>query len=62
MNSAYKKIEPSLPITSEKVFKLDEWEVEHLDQYIFRFSKLQDAMNLLTTMKKTSMKPPKRLT
>ena len=44
MNSAYKKIEPSLPITSEKVFKLDEWEVEHIDQYIFRFAKLQDAI------------------
>ncbi len=44
MDSAYKKIEPSLPITSEKIFKLDDEEVEHIDQYIFRFSKLQDAI------------------
>lgn len=44
LNSAYKKIQPSLPISPEKVFGLDENEVEHIDQYIFRFSKLQDAI------------------
>lgn len=44
MDSAYQKIQPSLPITSDRVFKLDDQEVEHIDQYIFRFSKLQDAI------------------
>jgi len=44
MNSAHRKIQPSLPITPDRVFTLDEQEVEHIDQYIFRFSKLQDAL------------------
>lgn len=44
MDSAYQKIQPSLPITPDRVFKLDDQEVEHIDQYIFRFSKLQDAI------------------
>ncbi|MDP3150345.1 MAG: hypothetical protein Q8N83_14580 [Ignavibacteria bacterium] len=44
MNSAYRKLQSSLPITPDRVFKLDDQEVEHIDQYIFRFSKLQDAI------------------
>ncbi|MCL5030368.1 MAG: hypothetical protein M1480_15260 [Bacteroidetes bacterium] len=44
MNNAYEKIGPSLPITPEKVFNLSNDEVEHIDQFIFRFSKLQDAI------------------
>jgi len=44
LNSAYQKLQVSLPITPGRVFNLDEQEVEHLDQYIFRFSKLQDTI------------------
>ena len=44
MNNAYEKISPSLPITPERVFNLSDDEVEHIDQFIFRFSKLQDAV------------------
>ena len=42
MNSAYEKMEPKLPIKPEKVFNLSDDEVEHIDQFIFRFSKLQE--------------------
>ncbi len=44
MNSAYEKMQPCLPITPERVFKLSNDEVEHIDQFIFRFSKLQDSI------------------
>jgi len=44
LNSAYQKLQGSLPITPGRVFNLDEQEFEHLDQYIFRFSKLQDTI------------------
>ncbi len=44
MNSAYEKIRPELPIKPERVFKLNNDEVEHIDQFIFRFSKLQDSI------------------
>jgi len=44
MNSAYEKMIPHLPIMPEKVFKLSDDEVEHIDQFIFRFSKLQDSI------------------
>jgi hypothetical protein len=46
LNSAYHKIQSSLPITRDRVFQLDDQEVEHLDQYIFRFAKLQDAIGM----------------
>ena len=45
MNSAYEKMEPKLPIKPEKVFNLSDDEVEHIDQFIFRFSKLQDSIS-----------------
>ena len=45
MNSAYEKMEPRLPIKPEKVFNLSDDEVEHIDQFIFRFSKLQDSIS-----------------
>jgi uncharacterized protein with HEPN domain len=45
MNSAYEKILPGLPIKPEKVFKLNDDETEHIDQFIFRFSKLQDSIS-----------------
>lgn len=44
MNQAYEKITPSLPLTGESVVKLSDNEVEHIDQIIYRFSKLQDAI------------------
>lgn len=44
MNSAYKKIVASLPLDMESYTKLNEDEVEHIDQYLFRFAKLQDAI------------------
>jgi hypothetical protein len=44
MNSAFNKIKNILPVTSEKVISLNEDEIEHIDQFIFRFSRLQDTM------------------
>ena len=44
MNSAYKKIVASLPLDAESYTKLNEDEVEHIDQYLFRFAKLQDGI------------------
>ncbi len=56
LNHAYDKISPVLPFTGTKISSLTEEEVGHLDQYIFRFSKLQEAIgqklfkNVLTTL------------
>jgi Cthe_2314-like HEPN len=44
MNSACEKMLPDLPIKPEKVFHLSDDLVEHIDQFIFRFSKLQDSI------------------
>jgi len=44
MNSAYRKIATALPLDKDKYTKLNEDEVEHIDQYLFRFAKLQDAI------------------
>lgn len=44
MNLAYENIKGSLPITPERVFNLTDNEVLYLDQIIFQFSKLQDAI------------------
>ncbi len=44
MNSAYRKAAVMLPLTVEKYVELSEEEVEHIDQYLFRFAKLQDTM------------------
>ena len=44
MNSAYEKMSKDLPIMPEKVFELNNELVEHIDQFIFRFSKLQDSI------------------
>jgi len=52
MDSAYTKLSPSLPIKPETVNSLSDDEVEHIDQFIYRFSKLQDAIGkkLFTTL------------
>jgi hypothetical protein len=44
INHAYHKILPLLPFTKINVDELHDDEVEHLDQYIFRFSKLQETI------------------
>lgn len=44
MNSAYNKMLPNLPVEPKMIFNLNEDEAEHIDQFIFRFSKLQDAI------------------
>jgi len=44
LNSAYSKIVFMLPLDATTYSNLTENEVEHIDQYLFRFAKLQDAM------------------
>ena len=44
LTSAYNKINPLIPIDGEKYNKLTDTEIEHFDQYLYRFSKLQDAI------------------
>jgi hypothetical protein len=44
MNSAYNKMLPGLPVEPQRIFNLSEDEAEHIDQFIFRFLKLQDAI------------------
>lgn len=52
LNSAYSKIKSELPFKVETFDRLDEDKIEHIDQFLFRFSKLQDAMGekLFTTL------------
>ena len=44
LNSAYNKIKPFMPLNGDKYNNLTDTEVEHIDQYLYRFSKLQDAI------------------
>ncbi len=44
INSAYRKMSLFMPLDRDRYDKLSEDEIEHIDQYLFRFSKLQDAM------------------
>jgi hypothetical protein len=44
MNRAYKKSSSVFPLDSDKYIALSEDEIEHIDQYLFRFSKLQDTI------------------
>ncbi|KAF3980945.1 MAG: hypothetical protein HFP78_09480 [Methylococcales symbiont of Hymedesmia sp. n. MRB-2018] len=44
MNSAHKKIAATLPLDGDKYKNLNEDQVEHIDQYLFRFTKLEDAI------------------
>ena len=44
INSAYKKTSAILPLDASKYVALSEDEVEHIDQYLFRFAKLQDTI------------------
>lgn len=44
MNSAAKKMLDTMPLDEKKYICLTDDEVEHIDQFLFRFSKLQDTM------------------
>lgn len=44
INSAYKKTSAILPLDANKYVALTEDEIEHIDQYLFRFAKLQDTI------------------
>ena len=44
INSAYQKTIAILPLNADKYTKLSDDEVEHIDQYLFRFAKLQDTI------------------
>jgi len=44
MNSAYKKAAAILPLNKEKYDALSEDDISHIDQYLFRFAKLQDTI------------------
>lgn len=44
IESAYSKIENLLPLNPDTYLLLDEDNIEHIDQFLFRFSRLQDAI------------------
>lgn len=44
MNFAFKKISPLFPITKERISESNEDDISYIDQIIYRFSKLQDAI------------------
>lgn len=44
MEFAKSKINPFIPLSRENYYNLDDETIGFLDQYIFRFSKLQDVM------------------
>ena len=44
MDSAAKKMATFMPLNQSRYDCLDEDEIEHIDQFLFRFSKLQDAI------------------
>lgn len=44
INSAYLKMQSYFPLSTQKYSNLSDDEVEHIDQFLFRFSKLQDTI------------------
>jgi len=44
INSSSKKLELIMPLNKEKYLNLTEDEIQVLDQFLFRFGKLHDAM------------------
>ncbi len=42
--SSSKKMRSYMPLNEDKYVNLTEDEIEHIDQFLFRFSKLQDSM------------------
>lgn len=41
---AHEKMAPFMPLNAERFQQLDDDEIEHIDQFLFRFAKLQDAI------------------
>lgn len=44
IEAAYSHIQPKLPLTTESYQRLTETDILHIDQFLFRFAKLQDAI------------------
>ncbi len=44
LNSAYSKMQLFIPLNENKYISLTEDEIEHIDQFLYRFAKLQDAI------------------
>ncbi|MEY3808070.1 MAG: hypothetical protein RI893_1046 [Pseudomonadota bacterium] len=44
MNKAYQKLMPYFPLTKERYKAFDDDKASYLDQYLYRFSKLQDSI------------------
>ncbi len=44
IEEAYSDLEPIIPLSAQKYIELNKQEVQALDQYLYRFSKLQDTM------------------
>lgn len=44
INRAYGKMAVFMPLNTEKYQQLSDDEIEHIDQFLFRFAKLQDAI------------------
>ncbi len=44
LSRAITKMSPVMPLDSDRYLLLTEDEIEHIDQFLFRFAKLQDAM------------------
>lgn len=44
LNYAYSNLMPLAPLIPEQYENLTDLQIEHIDQFMFRFSKLQDAM------------------
>lgn len=44
INGAYLKMSAFMPLDATKYRRLTDDEIEHIDQFLFRFAKLQDAM------------------
>jgi uncharacterized protein YutE (UPF0331/DUF86 family) len=44
LNRAYSNMESFMPLTGESIQSLTEDQIEHIDQYLYRFGKLQDVI------------------
>jgi len=44
INEAYNEIQPILPISAKKYKELNSNEIKNIDQYLFRFAKMQDTI------------------
>jgi hypothetical protein len=44
LNSAYSKIKPIIPLNAKSIKNLSEDQIVFIDQYLYRFAKLQDVI------------------